>query len=120
MGYIFWNITQCSLLKVNRRFEGICSFYLQGRISQVINLKEVRIGMAVLVTCLMLVSCVAYSSNLKMEATCPSEKSVDFQQTTRRYISEDTILHNHRFEYLKYYISNFVFQRFCLLFLNAH
>jgi hypothetical protein len=28
-----------------------------------------------------------------MEATCPSETSVDFQLTTRRYIPEDTTLH---------------------------
>jgi hypothetical protein len=34
----------------------------------------------------MLVSCLAYSSNLKMEATRFSEASADFQQTTRRYI----------------------------------
>jgi hypothetical protein len=35
------------------------------------------------------VSCSAYSSILKMEATCSSEKSVDFQRTTQRYIPED-------------------------------
>jgi hypothetical protein len=39
-----------------------------------------------------LVSCLSYSSTLKMEATCYSEKSVDIQQTTRRYIPEDRIL----------------------------
>jgi hypothetical protein len=31
------------------------------------------------------VSCSAYSLALKMEATCSSETSVDFQRTTRRY-----------------------------------
>jgi hypothetical protein len=31
-----------------------------------------------------------YSSVLKMEATCSSETSVEFQRTTRRYIPEDT------------------------------
>jgi hypothetical protein len=36
-----------------------------------------------------------------MEATCSSETSVDFQQATRRYIPEDTILQNHRCENLK-------------------
>jgi PIN domain nuclease of toxin-antitoxin system len=35
------------------------------------------------------VTCLAYSSNLKLEATCSSETYVDFQQTTRRYIPED-------------------------------
>jgi hypothetical protein len=32
-----------------------------------------------------LVSCLAYYSILKMEATCSSETSVDFQRTTRVY-----------------------------------
>jgi hypothetical protein len=43
----------------------------------------------------MLVSCLAYSSTLKMEATCCSEMSVDFQWTTRHYIPEHrTLLKN--------------------------
>jgi hypothetical protein len=37
-------------------------------------------------------SCMAYSSTLKMEATCSSETSADFRQTTRRYIPEDRTL----------------------------
>jgi hypothetical protein len=36
-----------------------------------------------------LVSCSAYSSTLKMKATCSSENSVDFQGTARRYIPAD-------------------------------
>jgi hypothetical protein len=31
---IFWDITQCSALKVNRRFGGTYSMHLHGRISQ--------------------------------------------------------------------------------------
>jgi hypothetical protein len=42
--------------------------------------------------CFMLDSCLAYSSTLKMKETCSSETSVDFQQTTRRYIPEDRTL----------------------------
>jgi hypothetical protein len=38
----------------------------------------------------MLVSCPSYSSTLKMEAICSSKKLVDFQQTTWRYIAEDS------------------------------
>jgi hypothetical protein len=38
-----------------------------------------------------------------MEAICSSETSVDFQRTTRRYIPEDSTLHNHRCENLKSY-----------------
>jgi hypothetical protein len=55
-----------------------------------------------------LVSCSAYSSALKMEATCSSETSVDFERTTRRSISEDRTLRNHR-ENLKSYICILLF-----------
>jgi hypothetical protein len=51
--------------------------------------------------CFILVSFLAYSSTLKMEATCSSEMCVDYQQTTRRYVQEDRILHNHRCENVK-------------------
>jgi hypothetical protein len=51
-----------------------------------------------------LVYCSAYSSTLKMEAICSSETSVHIQRTTRRYIPEDSTLHNHRCEHLKSYI----------------
>jgi hypothetical protein len=41
--------------------------------------------------------CLAYSSSLKMGATCSSETSVDFHRTTRCYIPQDIItLHNPR------------------------
>jgi hypothetical protein len=40
----------------------------------------------------LLVSCLAYTSTLKMEAVRSSETSVDFQWTTRRYIPEDRTL----------------------------
>jgi hypothetical protein len=49
---------------------------------------------------------VSYSANfsaLKMEAICFSKTSGDTQRTTRRYISEDGTLHNHRCENLKSY-----------------
>jgi hypothetical protein len=42
----------------------------------------------------MLVSCLAYSSTMKMEATYSSETSVDFQRTKRRYIPEDKTIQN--------------------------
>jgi hypothetical protein len=38
------------------------------------------------------------------EAIFSSEMSVDFVRTTRRYITEDRVLHNHRCENLKFYI----------------
>jgi hypothetical protein len=43
--------------------------------------------------CFMLVSCLVYALTLKMEETCPSKKSVDFQWTAQRYIPEDRSLH---------------------------
>jgi hypothetical protein len=35
------------------------------------------------------VPCLAHSSALKMEPTCSSETSIDFQRTTQHYIPED-------------------------------
>jgi hypothetical protein len=67
--FIFWDITPCSLLKVNRRFGGKCHLRLQGR-----RISQAR---ALLAICFTLVSGLAYSSTLKMEATCYSETSVD-------------------------------------------
>jgi hypothetical protein len=64
---IFRDITPCSPLKVNRRFGETCLIHL--------------------------VSCLAYSSSMKMKETYPSETSVDFQQNTRHYIPEDRIFH---------------------------
>jgi hypothetical protein len=45
------------------------------------------------------------SSNLKMEAICSSETSVDTQRTTPRHIPENDIIHNHRCGNLKSYTS---------------
>jgi hypothetical protein len=53
----------------------------------------------------MLVSCLTYSSTLKMETKCSSEMSVEYQRTTQRYIPEDITLHNHRCENLNSYLS---------------
>jgi hypothetical protein len=62
----------------------------------------------------MLVSCLAYSSTLKVELICFSEMLVDFQQTTQRYIPNDRILHNHHCENLKSYFIWFVLSVFTL------
>jgi hypothetical protein len=50
-----------------------------------------------------LISCLAYSSNLKIETTCSSEMSVDFQRTKRRYFPEDRTLYNGPYENLESY-----------------
>jgi hypothetical protein len=71
---IFWDITLCSRLSVNRRFgwtyrlqNSACHLLSRGFPAQLI------------------------FSTLKMEAICSSETSVD-TQTTRRYIPEDVAL----------------------------
>jgi hypothetical protein len=54
------------------------------RLAIILQVKQV-----VLATFVMLVSCLAYSSALKIEATCSSEMSVEFQRTKQRYIPEN-------------------------------
>jgi hypothetical protein len=46
-----------------------------------------------LAACFLLVSCLAHFSTLNMEAESSSETSVNFYQTTRCYIPEDTLKH---------------------------
>jgi hypothetical protein len=48
-----------------------------------------------------LVFWVAYSSSMKIEVTCASDRLVHFQQTAWHYTSEDRSLHNHCSENLK-------------------
>jgi hypothetical protein len=67
---IFWDITPCSPLGVNRRFGGTYRLHIQH-----------------LLACWFLAELI--SSPLKMEAICLSETSVETQRTTRRYIPED-------------------------------
>jgi hypothetical protein len=65
---IFWDITSCSPLYFKRCFGGTYSQQLNGgRISRAIN---------------------KLVSRWQAEAICSSEKSVDIQRTTRRYIPE--------------------------------
>jgi hypothetical protein len=40
----------------------------------------------------MIAYCLVYSSTVKMEATCSSEKSVGFQRAIQHFISEDRTL----------------------------
>jgi hypothetical protein len=74
--YILWDIMTCNPLKVNWRFWGTYRVLLRGRsTSQARNQRDVSSKQSTL-----------YSSTLKIEATCSSETSDDFQWTTRRYI----------------------------------
>jgi hypothetical protein len=53
------------------------------------------------------VSCLSHSLHLKSEAACSSETSIYILRTTRRYIPEDKILHNHSHQNIKSYIRNY-------------
>jgi hypothetical protein len=50
---------------------------------------------ALLATFFILVSCLAYSTTLKMDASRSSTSLVDFQQTAWCYIPEGRTIHNH-------------------------
>jgi hypothetical protein len=78
---IFWCITPCSPLKVNRRFGGT---------SQVTSRA-------------LLATCFHSWSLLGLETICPTETSVDFQRSTWRHIPEDRTLYNHRCGNMKSY-----------------
>jgi hypothetical protein len=99
---IFWDLTPCSPLNVNRRFGGTYRLHLQGR--------KISSACHLLSRCFF---CSTYSSTLKMEAICSSETSVDSQRTKRRYIPEDSTLHNRRCEnprcFCIYLFSRFIF-----------
>jgi hypothetical protein len=73
---VFWDVTPCSPLKASWCFRRTCCLYLQIE------------GAAYFI----LVSCLVYSSILKMEVTFFSKTLVDFQETTLHYISEDRTL----------------------------
>jgi hypothetical protein len=85
---VIWNIMPCSLLKVNWCFKGICWLRLQGQWN----------SRALLATCLLHTCCLAYYLTLKMVA-CYSEKLGDFQQTTRHFIPEHTVLLIYNIDY---------------------
>jgi hypothetical protein len=84
---IFRDITPCSPLSVNRRFEGTYRPHLQGRKNKFskkpawkqVESRIIRQPELIFWT-------------LKMEAICSSETSVDTRRATRRYIPDDCIL----------------------------
>jgi hypothetical protein len=81
---VFWDITLCSPLKVNRRFGGIYRLNSKSAPSKKLawnSYQACRIWPACL-----LVFAELISSTLKMEAICSSEMSVETRRTTRRHI----------------------------------
>jgi hypothetical protein len=91
----FWVITPCSLGR-EYQLHGVTANQTQSEYSPPWNPGSF-IGSA---TCFH----DAYFSTLKMETIYISETLVDFQQTTWRYIPEDSPLHNHLCESLKSYM----------------
>jgi hypothetical protein len=83
----FWIIFPCSPLKVNRHFGGT------SRLQRL------------LATCFTLASCLTYFSTLKMEATCSSETSVDFQDVHGVISQKIELFLTAALEYLKSYTS---------------
>lgn len=63
-----------------------------------------RENIAALAACFMLVSSLAFSPTLKAEDICPSETSVDYQQSIWHYIREYRPLPNHHYENHKAYM----------------
>jgi hypothetical protein len=101
-----WNIIPCSPARVSRRSGATCCLRPHGRrISQSRNQYEAEMGVA----CFKLVTCLVYSSTMKMEAICSSDTSVDCHLTTRCYTAGDRIDRNHRCEKLKFYTGNWGF-----------
>jgi hypothetical protein len=82
-GSIFLEITLCSPLKNNRSFEGK---YSQAGNKREAGRKQCSTSLS---NCFTLISFLAYTSTLKMEARYSPETSVEFLRTTRRYIIED-------------------------------
>jgi hypothetical protein len=92
---IIWDITPCSPLKGNRCFGGKCRLQLQcqkkTKQETIVKLSGNK-HVTLLVNSFQAGFLLAYSSTLKMEATCCSEILVDFHRATRRYIPEGRTL----------------------------
>jgi hypothetical protein len=83
--FVFWDIKLCDTVKVNRSFGGKPP--PSSGLKRMSSKKR-----ALLVSCILLVSCLAFFSALKVGAICSSETSDDFHPITRRYIREDRTL----------------------------
>jgi hypothetical protein len=96
---IFWDTAPCNPLKVDRRFGGAHCLHRQGRISRARYQSE-RTQLA---TC--------FHAAISLGLFDPEDGGdmflwnvFDFQQASRRYIPEDSSLHNHRCENLNSYV----------------
>jgi hypothetical protein len=83
---IFWDITACGPLNVNRRFGGTYLLHVQDKPP----------------ACTLVSRCTYFFD--PEDRGDMFHRNVGSQPTTRRYILEDCALHNHRCENLKFYI----------------
>jgi hypothetical protein len=85
MSSIFWDITPCSPMKVDRRFGGTCRSHFHGRrVNQELSQQEAGRNRVLFAAHFMLFSRLAYYSTLETEATCSTETSADFHRTTQK------------------------------------
>jgi hypothetical protein len=105
---VFWGVAPCRFC-VNRCFRGTYCLHLQVR-----KIRERATNVRSLQPPAHACSSLADFSTLKMEMIRPSEMSVH-TRSTRRHIPEDGILHSHRRENLKSYIT-FKFMNVMFLF----
>jgi hypothetical protein len=101
-----FDITLCNPLKVNRRCAENCRLHLQGW----------TVGETKFTVCILLISCLGYSSTLKMEVIYSFETSVGFQQAALHHTPDDRTLQNHC-ENLK---SHMFFVRLCIPILSSN
>jgi hypothetical protein len=87
---IFWDMTPCSPLSVNRRFRGTYRLHLQGRRNKFSKKPASKQNACHLLSLWFHAEFISLS--LKMKAICSSETSGDTQWTTRRHIPEDDTL----------------------------
>jgi hypothetical protein len=86
--YVSLDTTQCSLLKIELCFGGLCRLHPQDWITNPArNQRE-----SLFPTYFHAALCSTYNPTLKMETICPFETSVNFQLNMRRYIAGDRAL----------------------------
>jgi hypothetical protein len=81
---VFWDVSPWSLLKINVPFLGKCRHHLQGpRKNQAGNQSEHGRDSSLLDVCFMLVSCLNFTSTLRMETAWSYEILFDIHWATR-------------------------------------
>jgi hypothetical protein len=96
-GFFFWDIMSCQPRFRWKKWPPCSGSKYKWRKKPAWN----RWQVSLLADWFTLISCLPYSSTLKIEAKCSSETSVDFKQATQPYIPEHRTPHNHCWEDIK-------------------